>query len=142
MWDAIDSHTHDLSTSITKDDAPEPLPVRDIPPAPTMMRAVTPVYTNKVVTMVQRMEASPKPMALIAPPLTNSIVSAPTTIVPASTVPVVKTVPAYETREVVRELVRERSPERHHHHHTTETITLGHTRYGGQAHTSAQIPLS
>jgi len=147
VWDAIDSHTHDLSTSISKDDGPETPVIRDRETryaTPTILRSVTPARVTPIrTTVVERIQAQPAPITYTSPPVTSTIVSAPTSIIPASTVPVVKTIPAaYETREVVREVVRERSPEPRHHHHSTETITCGHTRYGGQAHSSAQVPLS
>jgi len=140
VWDAIDSHTHDLSTSMTKDNGPETLTT----PAPTVVRSVTPrmtpVYASNVMSMVQRFETSPKAVAYTGPPLTNSIVSAPVTIIPANPGPTVRAAPAYEARAVVPE--RERSTEPRQHHHSTETIICGHTRYGGQAHASAQVPLN
>jgi len=143
VWDAIDNHTHDLSTSISKDDTShvEDSKVRETTRYAPVVRAAS------VVTPVRRIE----PTTVYSPPMTTKVISAPaTTVLAASSIPVVKPLPAYEApqlREVVREIpvreiVREREASPMPHSHATETITCGHTRYGGQSHASAKVPLS
>jgi len=199
IWDAIDSHTHDLSTTVVRangeieDDhkyeaprqlalpAPPPPPtihhsmsaieaeplstcvVRQVPPLQTVQAVQVPVttvqaampqqYSGYAPTMSSATVASRPPVAMRSvssfavtspvAPLRNSQVSSivpVTRVKPTSPVATMRSQTEVLSRSFI-EKATPREPRQKKREHTVETITCGHTRYGGEKHTSAQATL-
>lgn len=172
IWDAIDKRTHDLIPSITKRGeggyGGEPSQFTRVP-SPSLCQA--PANVTRILAPVAPRSASPPLMRSAATPpamkrkihVNSPVASSPTSVVSLmstlssstpslnsrSTIPLVKTISAYDALGVrqaccerpVQEVVRAHEAEQRHLSHATETITCGQTRYGGQAQTSAHIPL-
>jgi len=183
IWDAIDSHTHDLSTTVVRangeieDDhkyeaprqlalpAPPPTIQHSLsaPPLQTVQAVQVPVttvqaampqqYSGCAPTMSSATVASRPPVAMRSvssfavtspvAPLRNSQVSSivpVTRVKPTSPVATMRSQTQVLSRSFI-EKATPREPRQKKREHTVETITCGHTRYGGEKHTSAQATL-
>jgi len=184
IWDAIDSHTHDLSTTVVQADeeieddhkyeAPRQLALPAPPLLPTMQHSLSatvqavqvPVTTVQAAmpeqhsgyapTIASATVASRPPSAMrtvssfavtspVAPHRNSQVVSA-RSLVPvtrAKPIPPVTTMRS-QTKVLSRSFIEKatpREPSQEQRDHIVESIACGHTRYGGERHTSTQVTL-
>jgi len=187
LWDAIDNHTHDLSTQVLVDGVEKRPAIRDVQEdrspvrtgsvTPTAIRSAWPASSTRTTTLETEclapfitIPAAPPAVRTVQPVkqvrvsspsvasrgafrgLASSSQMIPTTVVslpaqsttpPGSGALTPQMVSRSPTSPMITQKVvsQQNSRSNLHEHHTVEKITCGHTRYGGEKHTAAEVPL-